>query len=317
MQHLSGGEAAALRAVGFDVPDRAGLPAPGVVDEQLGVYAEHAVERLRVRETEARHVAHRIKPAGGEPFGVARAEPPEVRQRLVIPEQLAVAALGQLRNADAVLVRRTLFGPDVHGDLAQIEVRADPRRGGDAGGAEHVLNDAHGKIMRGLMAHAEIHRRVDEDLIDGIDVDILWRDVFQIDLIDLRAHLDIPGHLRHGDEIAQRLAWVGKLRCVRGLALENVVRRQSAALVVDLLHPAHNLKQPCASGNAVRLQRGRHRKTDRLRRAALIGHNQMRCERIEIPVPAGHGGIKGLQVDRNIGFWRWIVHRNTLVQVRS
>ena len=149
-----------------------------------------------------------------------------------------------------------------------------------------------GNTSTSLMAHAEIHRRVDEDLIDGIDVDILWRDVFQIDLIDLCAHLDIPGHLRHGDEIAQRLAWVGKLRCVRGLALENVVRRQRAALVVDLFHPAHDLKQPCAPGDAV-----------------LIGHNQMRCERIEIPVPAGHGGIKGLQVDRNIGFVRLLAHK--------
>lgn len=64
----------------------------------------------------------------------------------MVPERPAVAHLVQLRNADAVLIRRDVLGPDVHGDLGQVQVGADARRGGDAGDPENVQEHRPGQL---------------------------------------------------------------------------------------------------------------------------------------------------------------------------
>ena len=44
-EDLSGGNRAGFRRIGADIRQRAGLPAPGVVDERGGIFAKEAVER--------------------------------------------------------------------------------------------------------------------------------------------------------------------------------------------------------------------------------------------------------------------------------
>ena len=110
-----------------------------MVDQQLGVHAEKLVEKVLVvifpgaAQRTAGHVAHGMQPDGFQLSGVAGAHPPKIRQGPMIPEVLAVGKLVQLRNANAVRIRRDPLSPDVHGDLAQIQIRPDPCGGGDAG----------------------------------------------------------------------------------------------------------------------------------------------------------------------------------------
>ena len=44
MQHLSAAQTAGNRFVGLDLRDRAGFPAPGVVDQQFGIDAEQLIQ---------------------------------------------------------------------------------------------------------------------------------------------------------------------------------------------------------------------------------------------------------------------------------
>ena len=65
----------------------------------------------------------------------------------------------------------------------------------------------------------EIVGRIDEDLIDRIDADILFRHIFQIDVIDLGRIFDIQahaGHSRHKIDRQRRI--ILKFMQVAGLA---------------------------------------------------------------------------------------------------
>ncbi len=62
-----------------------------------------------------------------------------------------------------------------------------------------------------------------------------------------------------------------------------------------------HLEQPSAAGYAVALERRRDCQTDGLVRAGLVRDNKVRVERIEVTLPALHGGIKGFQVDGKVG----------------
>ena len=78
--------------------------------------------------------------------------------------------------------------------------------------------------------------RVDEDLVDGIDMDIFGRDIFQIDLVDLRAHLHVQGHPRDGDLEAQgQVRILPDLRIIGGLAGEPCLPGPGGIDLPDLL----------------------------------------------------------------------------------
>ena len=69
--------------------------------------------------------------------------------------------------------------------------------------------------------------------------------------------------------------------------------RTALPLGINLLDALTYLKQPSAAGNAVALERRRDCQTDGLVRAGLVRDNKVRVERIEVTLPALHGGIKG------------------------
>jgi hypothetical protein len=183
LQHLTAAQGVGLRLVGFDVVHRHRLPSPGMVDDELRVDTEHLVEQFLVVHRQPRELAHRIDADAAEPCDDATAEAPEVGHRLVVPQLPAVAHLVELGNAHAVLVGRDMLGHHIHGHLAEIEVRADARSGGDARRRQHVSDHRHGQLMRRHLVGLQIVGDVGKDLVDGIDVDVLGRDVFEVDAV--------------------------------------------------------------------------------------------------------------------------------------
>ena len=131
----------------MDVRNRTRLPAPGVVNEQLRLNAERFIQQLFVieipafPERAAGDIAHRMQPQRFQPPRRSRADAPEIRERPVAPELAAVTHLVQLGNTHAVTVRRNVLGFNVHRNLAEIEIRPNARRGGDAGRVQHLAQD--------------------------------------------------------------------------------------------------------------------------------------------------------------------------------
>ena len=123
-QHLAGAEGAALRLIRLDVGNRGRLPAPGMVDEQLGVDAEGLVQQVlvvvfpRPAAGTQRNIAHRVQPQLLQPPLVAAAHPPEVGQRGVSPQRLAVGLLVQFGDAHPVFIGGNVLGHNVHRHLA-------------------------------------------------------------------------------------------------------------------------------------------------------------------------------------------------------
>ena len=274
-----------------------GLPAPGVVDEQLGVDAEQAVERGLVRHRAPRHVAHRPHPVFLQLVGVAVADAPEVRERAVRPETAAVGRLVQLRDADSVPVGGDVLRHDVHRHLGEIEVRADVRRGRNARLLEDALDEPHRELVGRQAVHPQVLRGAYEHLVDGIGVDVVGRDVPHVDGEDVLADLHVPRHSRRRNDVAKFQRGVrSQFRGIARLAHEAAVRRVPQPHGVRLTHLLHDLEEPRPSGDAAGLQRRRDRQADGLLRSGLVRNNKVGRQRVKPPVRALHRGVEGLEV---------------------
>lgn len=70
--------------------------------------------------------------------------------------------------------------------------------------AQHRFDHLRGQLSRGHAIRRQIARHVNKNLIHRIHADVLRRNIAQIDLVNLCAHLHIVRHLRRRDNIIQR-----------------------------------------------------------------------------------------------------------------
>ena len=308
LQHLTRGDAVGLGLVGLDIGNGAGLPAPGMVDEQLGVDTEELIEEGFVMEggglshRAAGDIPHGVEAVGLQGSLVALPHPPEVGEGAVIPQKGAVGVLVKLRDADTVGVGLGVLGHDIHGHLTEVEIGADACRGGDARLPQDVADDAAGEVVGGKAALLQIGSRVDEDLVDGVDVDILGGDVLKVDLIDAGAVLHVVGHAGRGDDVVHGQGGVShQLVLAVGLTREAAARGSLAALGVDLFDPTDGLKEAGAAGYAVAFEGGGDRQADGLFGAGGVGHQEIGAHGVEASLDAFHRGVEGFQVDGDIG----------------
>ena len=187
-----------LRLVRFDCLHGAWLISPGVVDEQLCGNPEHLKQRSLAVFRIPGNVTHGVQSHLFQLFGVAAADPPEVRQRLVIPQLFPESHFVQFCNADAVCICRHLFRHNVHGDFRKVQIRSDAGSRCDAGFTQYRLYHFHGKLVRRAVIGFQISCHVHKDFVNGIDVDIFRRNIPEIDLVDLCADLHIVCHLGLG-----------------------------------------------------------------------------------------------------------------------
>ena len=89
--------------------------------------------------------------------------------------------------------------------------------------------------------------------------------------------------------------------CTGGFAAEPVSGREALPPGVDLPDLLYHLEQARPSGDAAPFQRRRDRKADRLVRPGLVGDHQIGRQRVELPVGTLRRGVKGLQVNGDIG----------------
>lgn len=73
---------------------------------------------------------------------------------------------------------------DVHGDLGKVHICSNACGSGDAGCVEHFPDHLHDQLMSGEIVSLQIGSQVDEDLIDGVDQNILCAHVFHAKYIN-------------------------------------------------------------------------------------------------------------------------------------
>ena len=97
-----------------------------MIDEQLGVHAEQAVQKRLAEhiafaaQGTARHVAHRIHTVRPQFFRIPFADAPEIGDRAVFPQLLAIALFVELGDAHAVFIGGHMLGDDIHRHLAEV-----------------------------------------------------------------------------------------------------------------------------------------------------------------------------------------------------
>ena len=301
VQHLPRAHALALGNVGFHVGDGARLPAPRVVDKQLGIDPEKAVEVLLVRQRKPRDVAHRVQPDRLQLFRVAAPQPPKIGERAVVPKQAAVAALVQLGYAHTVGVGGHMLGNNIHRDLAKVHICSDAGGCGNARFAQHIAYHFHRQFVRRAAVDREVARSVDEDLVDRVDENVRRRNVAQVDLEYLRADRHVARHLRRGGDVAKLERGVGgDLGVDERTAAEFFDFCRTFPQRVDLRNTLDDLEKPRPPAYTVRFQRGRHRQTDSFFSSAAVCDNEVGGHRVQPAGNAFHARVKTFQVDSNV-----------------
>ena len=257
-----------------------------MVDEDLAVNAEGLVEVFLVMLSFGGYVAHGEHICFLQSPRFPTTDLPEVRQRSVIPKQKFVGILIQLCNPNTILISRSLLRHDVHGDLRQIEIRADAHSRCYACSSQHVTDHSQCHYMGGILSaflclspiEVEIAGAVDEAFVDGIHMDVLRCHIAKVDAVDLRRHTLIFQHPRDGNDAVY-------LRAVQ-----------------RFIFPYFLLcfKQAGSAGHTNCLQRRRHRKADGLIRSGFVRHQQLRLQRVKPSGNALHRGIVGFQINANV-----------------
>ena len=257
-----------------------------MVYQQFRIDTEQQIQQVLALYGTTGNVAHCQDAVGCQPCGNAPAHAPEVRERHMLPQQMAVGHIVQFCDAHAVLVGRHFLGHYVHRHLAKIKVRADSGGGGDACLGQHLADDSHGQLVSGHPVVLQIRCHVHEHLVNRIDMDVLRGDITEIDFVYPCAVLDVVRHARLCHQIVH-----GQFP-VRVQFLFGVRFSGASSLPVHLTHPLHHLEQSWSASDAVAFQRGRYGQTDGLLRPRRIGHDQAGVERVKSPFHTFHRGIE-------------------------
>ena len=276
-----------------------------MIDEQLRIHTEQLIEAVAAvgarLERKPGKLPHGINALMGQLFCDSRAHPPEIRQGSVIPQLPAIGHFVQVRHPHSILVRGDVLGHNVHCHLAEVQVGPHPCRGRDACGIDDFQNQLFCQPPGIHMVELQVGGGIDKHLINGIDMNVLRRHILEINLIDVAAVLHIVCHSGRGHDVIQFLFRVAfQLHIVTGAACKGFSRRPLLPQGVDLTHPLNHFKESGPAGNAVSLQRGCHRQADGFFRPAGVRHHQIGGQRVQFPLHALHGSVKGFEINGDI-----------------
>ena len=164
-----------------------------------------------------------------------------------------------------------------------------------------ATNHCHGQFVSGHPVASEIGRHIHKHLVDAIDVDVLWRDIFQVNTVYLRADLYVVRHARRGCNIVNSPVWMlFKFYIRRGFACQTMPWHLALTFKVYLAHPLDYLEETCPSTDAILLQRRRHRQTDSFLCSAHVGHYEVCGQRVKPSVYTFNRCVERFEVDGNV-----------------
>ena len=92
---------------------------------------------------------------------------------------------------------------DVHRQLCEVEVGVDACRCRDAGVVQHLPHHGHGKLVGAHVVVGQIARHINENLVNGVGVDIRRGHIFEVGLVDLGRNVQIPLHPGRRNDVVQ------------------------------------------------------------------------------------------------------------------
>ena len=198
---------------------------------------------------------------------------------------------------------------NIHRNLPEIKVGPDPAGRRYSRLLQNFMNHLHGKLAGGHMINMEIVRNIHKHFVDGINMDIFGRYVFQINLIDVGTVPDIEGHPRHrGNVVKLKFRIFPKLTNIRRLPGELMPVSFKQTLRIDIADFLHHLKKSWPSGYSKRFECRGHSQTDGFFGPARIRNHKIACQRIQPPLHTLHGGIKRFQINAYTGPFFFFLH---------
>ena len=147
------------------------------------------------------NISHCINALGCQLRGISSPDPPEIRNRLMIPQQFPVAHLVESRYPDTILIRRHMLGNNIHRDLTQIHIRAYSCSCRNSRSIKNISYHTHGKFAHTDSICIKIRCNIHKHFIYRIYQHILRGDIFKVYAVYPLAVFNIPGHLRSGSYI--------------------------------------------------------------------------------------------------------------------
>ena len=210
------------------------------------------------------------------------------------PQQPAVAHLIQLRDPHSVFIRRQMLRHNVHSNFGKIQIGTNPCRTGDARSFQHIPDNLRCQLSCRHLVRIQIAGHIHKHLVYGIHMDILRSRVFQINIINTAAVLQIQCHSGYGrHKIHLQLRHILQLDRMGRSPGKRLSRSLFLPFCIHFPHFLHHLEQPGPSRNPISLQRRRNRQADGLIRTAFICHYQIRIHGIQPPLNALYRSVKG------------------------
>ena len=128
---------------------------------------------------------------------------------------------------------------------------------------QHLPHHGHGKLVGAHVVVGQIARHINENLVNGVRVNVCRGHIFEVGLVDLGGNIQIPLHPGRRNDVAQPQRRV----CVQGIGIKRGAGKVVLAILspdclllpdgslqplgVDLFHPLNRLKQPRSAGDLV------------------------------------------------------------------
>ena len=221
-----------------------------------------AEKAVEDRRVRSADVRHRVDADSVQPPLRPSSNHPEIPEGSVVSELTAIALF--IEDSPEV---RTVLGHHIHGDLRQIEIRSHATGGSDAGGGFHVLLNRSCQTPDVRPVEGGVGGTVEKGLIHGVDVDVLRGQVPEVDSVNPGGVVYVEVHPGHG---------------------------------LDVLQIFRNLKDPAAVSDPQGLEMGRDGQAYGPVSPGGVRHDQVRRQRIHLPLYAFDRGIEGFEVDAEV-----------------
>ena len=155
-----------------------------MINENFRIDSKFFEQHLFLRKACPRKFSHRMDSVLSQFPYCTGPDLPEISQWLMIPKQIPEGLFIEGSNPYTVWIRSSVLGDDIHGEFAQIQIGPDPGGCSNSGGIKYLADDCFCQIIGRHPVMCQIGSNIHKHLINGVHMNVLWRNIFQINRIN-------------------------------------------------------------------------------------------------------------------------------------